>query len=239
MYKVAWIARFLEGLDRAEGFRHWRDIHGPLGRAVPGIDRYVQNYATQSLGMVGVSDDPPAFDGYSCCWYADRDAFHTSLETPEWAAIMADGPNLFEVDYFWGMSAALEEATIIDGPEGPLKTVWIVRFKDDIRSDPGRTREAHQYWIDTHGRHFGVRVPVIGRYVQNHVVEPIGADGVDETALRFDGFSECWFEDRAAFDRCMASSEWDEMNQDAENLFDVDFILSGMSAVLEERVVKG
>ncbi len=188
--------------------------------------------------MVGVSDEPPSFDGYSCCWYADRDAFHRTLETPEWDAIMADGPNLFDVSWFWGMSAALEEATIVDGPAGPFKTVWIVRFKDEIRSDPARTREAHEYWINTHGGHYGRRVPGIGRYVQNHVCEPIGADGADATPLHFDGFSECWFEDEAAFDLAMASPEWDEMNKDAENLFDLEFIMDGKSAVLEERVVK-
>ena len=239
MYKVAWIARFRDGMSKDEAVRHWREIHGPLGRKVPGIERYVQNHAMSSLGALGEDEGELAFDGYSCCWYAGRDSFHASLETPEWDAIMADGPNLFDVDSFWGMSAALDERTIIDGDTGPFKAVWIVRFKDDIRGDAARTREAHEYWTNTHGGRFGREVPGIDRYVQNHVVEPIGADGADETLLEFDGFSECWFADRAAFELAMASPEWAEMNQDAENLFDLDFILGGMSALLEERLVKG
>jgi uncharacterized protein (TIGR02118 family) len=240
LYKVVWFARFLEGMARGEARRHWRDIHGPLGREVPQIEAYVQSHATHALGPVGPRDDPLAFDGYSCCWYADEDSFLTSLQTPEWAAISADGPNLFEMDWFWGMSAVLDERTIVEGETGPFKTVWVCRFKDDIRRDPGRVREAHEYWIETHGRRFGRLVPGVGLYVQNHCVAPLGADGADESIdLRFDGFSECWFEDRAAFDLAMSSPEWLAMNEDAENLFDLDYILGGMSAIVEDNVVRG
>jgi uncharacterized protein (TIGR02118 family) len=240
MYKVVWFARFLPHLTREEGRRHWRDIHGPLGARVPGIDLYVQSHATAALGPVGPEEGPLAFDGYSCCWYADEEAFLASLRTPEWAAISADGPNLFDMDYFWGMSAVLDEQTIVDGEYGPFKAVWPVRFKPEIRSDGERTRETHEYWIETHGGHFGRAVPGIGRYVQNHCVAALGADGAtDEIELLFDGFSECWFEDRAAFDRAMASSEWLAMNADAESFCDLDFILGGMSALVEENIVRG
>ena len=57
---------------------------------------------------------------------------------------------------------------------GPFKAVWVVRFKDEIRSDPARTREAHEHWIETHGGRFGRDVRGIGRYVQNHCVAPLG-----------------------------------------------------------------
>jgi uncharacterized protein (TIGR02118 family) len=152
----------------------------------------------------------------------------------------ADAPNVFDPESFWGMSAILDERTIVDGEAGPFKTVWVCRFKDEIRRDPARTREAHEYWIETHGGRFGRDVPGIGRYVQNHCVAPLGVDGADESIdLQFDGFSECWFADRAAFELAMGSPEWLEMNEDAENLFDVAYILDGMSAVVEEHVVKG
>ncbi len=81
---------------------------------------------------------------------------------------------------------------------------------------------------------FGVKVPGIGRYLQNHVIEP-------DPARRpvFDGFSECWFEDVAAYDTMNAAPEWDEMNEDAVALFDRDWIVGGWSAALEEHVVVG
>ena len=36
----------------------------------------------------------------------------------------------------------------------------------------------------------------------------------------------------------MSSPEWLAMNDDAESLFDIDFVLGGMSAIVEENVVK-
>src|SRR5262249_39457586 len=180
--------------------RHWREVHGPFGRVVPQIEIYVQSHVTWALGPIGLSAERFAFDGYSCCWYRDEDAFLESLPTQEWADISADAPNVFDPESFWGMSAILDERTIVDGDYGPFKTVWVCRFKEEIRRDPARTREAHEYWIETHCGRFGRDVPGIGRYVQNHCVAPLGVDGADESIdLQFDGFSECWFDDQAAF----------------------------------------
>jgi uncharacterized protein (TIGR02118 family) len=239
MYKVVWFGRFLDGIDREEAHRHWREIHGPLGRAVPQIETYVQSHAVEPLGRLGITETQLGFDGYSCCWYADEEACRESFQTPEWAKLGPDGDDFFDMPWFTGMSAVLDERTIIDGPYGPFKTVWAVRFTDEIRSDPARSREAHEHWLETHGG-FGREVPGIGRYVQNHCVAPLGAEGADESIeLLFDGFSECWFDDRAAFERAMGSDEWLEMNADADTFCDVDWIVGGMSAIVDEYVVKG
>ena len=238
MYKVVWLARFGEGIASADAHRHWKTVHGPIASRVAGIERYVQNHVLSALGAVAPSDAATYFDGYSCCWYESRETFEASLRTPEWAAVAADSPNLFDDTCWEGWSAALDARTIIDGDEAPYKTVWFVRFKDDVRADAARTREAHEYWIATHGGHFGAQVPGISRYVQNHVVRAIDATGENETtAVEFDGFSECWFADRAAFERAMSAPEWLRMNEDAESLFDVDYILPHMSAVLEQTVI--
>jgi uncharacterized protein (TIGR02118 family) len=238
VYKVVWIARFKEGIESESAHRHWAEVHGPLGAKVPGIERYVQNHVVSGLGHVAVDDERTDFDGYSCCWYRDRPTFETSLETPEWAALGADSANVFDDSRWDGWSAALDSHVIVDGDEGPFKTVWIMRFTPEIRADPELTREAHAAWIDVHGREFGVRVPEIGRYVQNHVVSAIDATGENpELQLEFDGFSECWFESREAFERAMASDEWLAMNEDALRLFDVDAAVPHMSAVIDERVI--
>ena len=179
------------------------------------------------------------FDGYSCCWFADAESYDEARRTPAWAAIAADSPMLFDPDSFRGMCAVLDEQTIVDGDYGQFKAVWVVRFRDEIRSDPVRTSEAQEYWIETHGGRFGRAVPGIGRYVQNHCVAPLGAEGADASGeLWFDGFSECWFEDRGAFELATSSPEWLAMNDDAETFCDTDFVL-GMSAIVEENVVKG
>ena len=114
-----------------------------------------------------------------------------------------------------------------------------MRFPEEVRSDPERRRAARDYWIETHGGVYGRAVPGIGRYVQNHVVANIGEHGIEDGELpRFDGYSECWFEDRAAYEQMAASPEWQAMNEDAGSVFDLEFNLGGMSAVLDEVVVK-
>ena len=122
-----------------------------------------------------------------------------------------------------GLERLSRPADIIDGPERPFKTVWFVRFKPEVRADPQRRRDAHDRWIASHGGQFGVQVPGISRYVQNHVVTAIDNVGEnDEIPMEYDGYSECWFEDRAAFDLAMASEQWRRMNEDAVELFDID-----------------
>ena len=234
MYKVVWFARFREDLERSAARRHWAEVHGPLGRKVPQMEAYVQSHVVESLGEGAVG-----YDGYSCSWFADEEAFNEGLGTPEWAALGADSDNVFDWTSFEGMSAVLDERTIVDGGYGPFKAVWVVRFTDEIRSDPDRVRKAHEYWIETHGGKFGRDVPGIGRYVQNHCVVPLDPVRVDESVeLAFDGFSECWFEDRAAYERATTSPEWLAMNEDAVTFCDVPFI-GRMSAIVEENVVKG
>jgi EthD domain len=235
VYKVVWTVRFAAGTDVDEGRRRWAGEHAELARAVPGIERYVQSHATASLGLVGIEASRAASDGYGCMWFADRSGFLDARDTPEWAALAADAGMLFDIESMASLNAAIEERTIIEGPSGPFKAVWFVRFKDEIRADPARTREAHDYWTGTHGGAYGVNVPGIDRYVQNHVIGRL--DEADH--LGFDGFSECWFQDSDAFDLTMSSSEWGEMNEDALNLFDRDWIVGGMSALIEEKLVVG
>jgi uncharacterized protein (TIGR02118 family) len=240
MYKVVWVARFHDGISTADARRHWQTVHGPLGAQVPGVERYVQSHVVSALGPVAPSDEPALFDGYSCCWYRDRASFEESLKTPQWAALGTDSPNLFDDSCWEGWSASLDRRTIIEGDEAPFKTVWFVRFKPDVRADADRTREAHEYWIAKHGGHFGARVPGIERYVQNHVVSAIDGTGEnDAIAMDFEGYSECWFRDQSAFELAMSSPAWLAMNEDAEELFDVGYIVPSMSAVLEQNVVVG
>ena len=91
VFKVVWFARFLEGVDRGEGRRHWREVHGPLGLKVPQIKVYVQSHAVAALGPAEENDVPLAFDGYSSCSFADEESYAEVLqETPAWADIAAD-----------------------------------------------------------------------------------------------------------------------------------------------------
>ena len=235
MFKIVQMVRVAPGVERQAGLDHWTGAHADLGRSVPGVRRYVQNLASSALHLVGIDPDrPAAFDGYACVWFDDRSSYEVATRSPEWAAMADDRAAMFDPAFDASTFAAVDERLIVDGPAGPVKTVWFCRFPDDVREDAARTEASSQYWTATHGRVFGVKVPGIGRYLQNHVIEP-------DPARRpvFDGFSECWFEDVAAYDTMNAAPEWDEMNEDAVTLFDRDWIVGGWSAALEEHVVVG
>jgi uncharacterized protein (TIGR02118 family) len=229
VYKVAWLARFPQGMAKEDARRHWAEIHAPMCIRTPGIERYVQNHVTGPLPMAsGVTEEATQFDGYSCGWWADEAAFRASMATPEWQALVEDGDNVFDMAWLEGMSAQVAEHTIVDGPATPYKVVWVVRFKEGLDAD-----EARAYWVATHG-------PIVAdvgidRYVQNHVVAPVGGGGEARDPLRFDGFSECWFRDAEAFAAAVDTPAWARLVEDGDNLFDMSEM---WGAVLDERVVK-
>lgn len=229
MYKVAWLARFPKGMAKADARRHWADVHGPMCIRAPGLERYVQNHVVGDLPIEsGVPDEKAQFDGYSCGWWANEDDFRVTMASPEWGELVADGHNVFDMEWLEGMSAHVREHVIVDGPLGPYKVVWVVRFEDGIDPDQART-----YWRKVHG-------PIVAnvgtfRYVQNHVVSAVGGGGEARDQLRFDGFSECWFADEAAFLDAIHTDDWARLVDDGPNVFDMDTI---MGAVLDERVVK-
>jgi uncharacterized protein (TIGR02118 family) len=243
MYKVAWLARFPDGLGRDEARKRWRDKHGPMCLEVPGVERYVQNQVLNPIGVEGVTEGETGFDGYSCGTWADFESYRAAMSSREWKALVEDGVNIFDMNWLWGMSAELDEVVQKALPaewegtdRGKFKVVWVVKFRADMPSD-----EAHEYWTSNHGP-LALKIPGIGdgAYTQNHAVKAIGADGLptDEIELGFDGFSECWFEDRAKFDAAMLTQEWLDLCDDGAKLFDMDFLWLGMSGVLEERVMR-
>lgn len=108
------------------------------------------------------------------------------------------------------------------------KLIWLVRFNE------GMSREAAtRHWREVHGE-FGRRVPGVLRYVQNLWLAPVGEYAVEGEETSFDGHSELWFADEAAFRAGMESPEWAEMVADAPNFFDSSTMIG---AVVDEYVV--
>lgn len=224
MYKVVWFARFPQGMARDDGRRYWAEHHAPLALRTS-IERYVQNHTIGPVPTVsGTQDEETHFDGYSLGWWSDQAAFEATMASPEWQAVVADGPNVFDMTWLEGMSAQLRENVVIDGPQSPFKVVWVCRFKPGM--DPAA---GHAHWENVHGPIF--KALDIDRYVQNHVVGPL--PGGDEPG--FEGFSECWFRDEAQFLAAVQSDTWAQAVADGENFLDY----SGLwGAVLDERVVR-
>jgi hypothetical protein len=132
------------------------------------------------------------------------------------------------MDWLWNMSARVEEHTVIEGPSSPYKVVWIVRFKEGMTREAGRA-----HWREVHGPIFAELD--IDRYVQNHVVGPIDAEGeAGGIELGFDGFSECWFRDERQFLDAIQSDAWALAREDGLDVFDMTQL---WGAALEENVV--
>jgi uncharacterized protein (TIGR02118 family) len=70
--------------------RHWRDVHGPLGAALPALRRYVQSHPR--LSAYGRGRDP-AWDGIAIIWFDDSAALRVATATPEWDRVRADEGN--------------------------------------------------------------------------------------------------------------------------------------------------
>jgi len=79
-------------LSRAEFARHWREVHAPLARRVPGLIRYTQNLVLEAGDRhphLPATDTP--VDGIAETYYADRASMERARDTPEAAAMLADG----------------------------------------------------------------------------------------------------------------------------------------------------
>jgi uncharacterized protein (TIGR02118 family) len=70
--------------------RHWRQVHGPLGAALPGLRRYVQSHVRLSAYNRGRD---PAWDGIAIIWFDDSTALRAATTTPEWDRAKADDGN--------------------------------------------------------------------------------------------------------------------------------------------------
>ena len=70
--------------------RHWLEVHGPLGAAIPGMRRFVQSHTRLAAYERGRE---PAWDGVGLTWFDDTDALRAATTTPEWDRASAEYGN--------------------------------------------------------------------------------------------------------------------------------------------------
>jgi uncharacterized protein (TIGR02118 family) len=75
--------------------RHWLEVHGPLGAAIPGVRRFVQSHTRRASYDRGRE---PAWDGIGLTWFDDTDALRAAATTPEWKTAHADVANFVAPD---------------------------------------------------------------------------------------------------------------------------------------------
>jgi uncharacterized protein (TIGR02118 family) len=71
---------------------YWREVHGPIGRRIPGLRRLVQSHRVRYLGDASSSD----FDGVAELWFDDLAALEAARHSPEWQASSADEANFID-----------------------------------------------------------------------------------------------------------------------------------------------
>jgi uncharacterized protein (TIGR02118 family) len=72
--------------------RYWREVHGPIGRRIPGLRRLVQSHRVPDSADMAATD----FDGMAELWFDDLAALETAQRSPEWRASTADEANFID-----------------------------------------------------------------------------------------------------------------------------------------------
>jgi uncharacterized protein (TIGR02118 family) len=70
--------------------KHWREVHGPLGLAVPNLRRYEQSHTRLAAYAQGRE---PKWDGVSLTWFDDAKALRAAMTSAEFREVQTDDPN--------------------------------------------------------------------------------------------------------------------------------------------------
>lgn len=203
-----------DGLSREAFSRHWREVHAPLARRIPGLRGYVQNHSPSVLSR------SQAYDGVVEIWMDDRDALKAGFASRAYReGAYGDEPNFVEVKNVLRVTAGDEVLLEGDLPDSPHPLLKRISF---IKRKPGMTREAFsRYWKDVHGP-LAVKLPGLRRYVQCHALP--AEDGRETT---YDGAVELWFDSLADLHYALASPEYrDAAQPDAANFVDPDNVMT-------------
>jgi uncharacterized protein (TIGR02118 family) len=110
MYKVIWISQLTRQKPRPAAIEHWKGRHAELMRALPGVERYIQNLWVAPVDPA--VPGPDRYDLHSECWFTDEAAYLAALASPQWQATVEDAEICFEQSALLG--AVLEEQVTID-----------------------------------------------------------------------------------------------------------------------------
>ncbi len=88
-----------------------------------------------------------------------------------------------------------------------VKVVFLLKFLPD--KDPA---EVSRWWRTDHGA-LALKTPGLKRYVQNHFIAPIDEEHA-EAGMPYQGMVEVWFDDHEAYEKAMASPEWQALEDD-------------------------
>jgi uncharacterized protein (TIGR02118 family) len=92
MIKLVYCLTRRSDLSLAEFSRYWHDVHGPLGRRIPGLRRLVQSHLVADPAGLRRAD----FDGMAELWFDDLDTLQAAMASAEWRASTEDEANFVD-----------------------------------------------------------------------------------------------------------------------------------------------
>ncbi len=94
MIKLVYCIRKRPDLSDEQFFRHWKDVHGPIGARIPGLRRLVQSQTVAGTAELRAPD----FHGMAELWFDDIEWLLAARRSPEWAASTQDEENFIDDD---------------------------------------------------------------------------------------------------------------------------------------------
>lgn len=91
MIKLVYCITGRPDLSLAEFSRYWHDVHGPIGRRIPGLRRLVQSHP-----LVVEPGQRMDFDGMAELWFDDLASLRAAQASAEWQASSADEANFID-----------------------------------------------------------------------------------------------------------------------------------------------
>jgi uncharacterized protein (TIGR02118 family) len=178
------------GLSDDTFYRHWREIHGPLPRAIKNLRGYVQCHR-KPTAVPGFDDVP--LDGLAEIWFDDLTALMNLPNDPDYInGAQRDEPNFLDMTKL--VFLATREHVLIDEIKihkttSLTKAIFLLRRRPDLS-----VAEFQDYWLNQHAPQIPRDAGVL-RYVQSHTVPESYVD----SAPPYDGVAELSFADDTAF----------------------------------------
>jgi uncharacterized protein (TIGR02118 family) len=92
LIKGVWQHKRKRGMPLGDFRKYWIEVHGALGKQVPGLRRYVQSHLIDEAYLYA----EPLFDGVAQLWFDSPEAMTAAFESPAGKALAADGPNFID-----------------------------------------------------------------------------------------------------------------------------------------------
>lgn len=91
MVKACYVMYRKPGMSQEAFSAYWKETHGPIVEAVPGLRRYVQNHAQAA------PDGNVFCDGIAELWFDDAAALGAGLGSEQGRALLEDAANFVDL----------------------------------------------------------------------------------------------------------------------------------------------